>query len=127
VARPEAGGGGGGRSGAPGKGDRQRGGWADGLLGDPALLVFDGPTSGMDPIQTRELRERLIRVAKAEGRAVLVSSHAVADLEGLASRICVLRDGAIVADAAAAQLLEQTKTTRLEDAVIRLLGGEKAA
>src|SRR5690606_38549376 len=83
------------RIGTLSKGYRQRVGLADALLGDPPLLVLDEPTSGMDPIQTKELRAHLVQAAKQ--RAVLVSSHAVADLEGLAARIAVLCDGKLVA------------------------------
>jgi ABC-2 type transport system ATP-binding protein len=107
------------------KGYRQRVGLADALLGDPPLLVLDEPTSGMDPIQTKELREHLLEAAKQ--RAVLVSSHAVAELEGLAARIVVLRDGAIVASAGPNELMAQTKTEKLEDAVIALLGDKERA
>ena len=101
------------------KGYRQRVGLADALLGDPPLLVLDEPTSGMDPIQTRQLCDHLIAAAKK--RAVLVSSHAVADLEPLAGRVVVLRNGVVVADATPAVLCTQTGTTKLEDAVIALL------
>jgi ABC-2 type transport system ATP-binding protein len=102
------------------KGYRQRVGLADALLGDPPLLVLDEPTSGMDPIQTKELRDHLISAAKQ--RAVLVSSHAVADLEALAARVAVLRDGALVACDTPAALCARTKQSRLEDAVVALLG-----
>lgn len=113
------------RVGALSKGFRQRVGLADALLGDPPLLVLDEPTSGMDPIQTRELREHLIR-ATAD-RAVLVSSHAVADLQALASRVAVLRDGRLVALGAPAALCATAGAARLEDAVVALLEGEAAA
>jgi len=108
------------RIGTLSKGYRQRVGLADALLGAPPLLVLDEPTSGMDPIQTRELREHLI--AAAAERAVLVSSHAVADLEPLATRVATLRAGELVAIGTPAELLDQTKTKRLEDAVVKLLG-----
>ena len=107
------------RIGTLSKGFRQRVGLADALLGEPPLLVLDEPTSGMDPIQTKELRTHLINAAKQ--RAVLVSSHAVADLEGLAARIAVLRDGELVACDAPEALIAQTKTSKLDEAVVKLL------
>jgi ABC-2 type transport system ATP-binding protein len=107
------------RIGTLSKGFRQRVGLADALLGEPPLLVLDEPTSGMDPIQTKELRAHLIEAAKQ--RAVLVSSHALADLEGLAARIAVLRDGKLVAFDTPERLIAQTKTSKLDEAVVQLL------
>jgi ABC-2 type transport system ATP-binding protein len=113
--------------GALSKGFRQRVGLADALLGAPPLLVLDEPTSGMDPIQTRQLCEKLISAAKERRCAVLVSSHAVADLEPLAQRVVVLAKGNVIADGAPDALCEQAKEKRLEAAVLSLLGGEAAA
>jgi ABC-2 type transport system ATP-binding protein len=107
------------------KGFRQRVGLADALLGDPPLVILDEPTSGMDPIQVRQLRDHLR--AAARDRAVLVSSHAVNDLEPLASRVAVLRDGALVALDTPAALCRHAGSDRLEAAVVALLGEERAA
>jgi ABC-2 type transport system ATP-binding protein len=112
------------RIGTLSKGFRQRVGLADALLGEPPLLVLDEPTSGMDPIQTKELRAHLVLAAKQ--RAVLVSSHAVADLEGLAARIAVLRDGALVAVDTPENLIARTSTSKLDEAVVKLLEGPAA-
>jgi gliding motility-associated transport system ATP-binding protein len=104
------------------KGFRQRVGLADALLGEPPLLVLDEPTSGLDPIQTAELRDHLI--AAARQRAVLVSSHAVGDLEAVATRVAVLRDGKLIAADTPAAL---RGGGTLQAAIVRLLGEERAA
>lgn len=109
------------RIGTLSKGFRQRVGLADALLGEPPLLVLDEPTSGMDPIQTKELREHLIGAAKE--RAVLVSSHAVADLEGLAVRVAVLSDGTLVALGTPQEITKQAGAASLDAAVVKLLEG----
>jgi ABC-type multidrug transport system ATPase subunit len=109
------------RIGTLSKGFRQRVGLADALLGEPPLLSLDEPTSGMDPIQTKELREHLIGAAKE--RAVLVSSHAVADLEGLAVRVAVLRDGTLVALGTPQEITKQAGAATLDAAVVKLLEG----
>ncbi len=109
--------------GALSKGYRQRVGLADALLGDPPLLILDEPTSGMDPVQTRALCEHLVRAAK--DRAVLVSSHAVADLEPLAQRVVVIHKGTVVADGTPDALRAATRSDRLEAAVVSLMSETK--
>ena len=89
------------RIGTLSKGYRQRVGLADALLGEPPLLVLDEPTGGMDPVQTRELCTHLAGIARAGSRAVLVASHAVAELEPIATRVVEIADGEIRARRAA--------------------------
>ena len=79
------------------KGMRQRLGLAQALIGKPDLLLLDEPTSGLDPVSRREFYAVIDRVAQ-EGAAVLLSSHALSEVEGHVHRIAILSKGRLVAD-----------------------------
>ena len=85
------------RIGTYSKGMRQRVGLAQALIGTPRLLVLDEPTSGLDPVSRREFYTILEGLA-AEGVAILLSSHALTEVEAKTDRIVILRDGRLVAD-----------------------------
>lgn len=76
-------------------GMRQRLGLAAAMLGDPAVLILDEPTNGLDPPGVRWLRGYVRRLAD-EGRTVLVSSHALNEVEQTADRVLILVDGRLV-------------------------------
>ncbi|RLU90417.1 heme ABC transporter [Streptomyces griseocarneus] len=65
------------------------------LLADPAVLLLDEPTTGMDPAATAELRTRLRAVAE-DGRTILASTHDMNEAQALADDVTVLKDGRIV-------------------------------
>jgi len=77
-------------------GERQRLGLGLALIGQPEVLVLDEPTAGMDP-QARASTRALIARLAAEGAAVLVTTHELADVERLADRLVVLARGRVVA------------------------------
>jgi ABC-2 type transport system ATP-binding protein len=85
-------------------GMRQRLALAAALLGDPDVLVLDEPVNGLDPPGILWVRDLLRRLA-AEGRAILVSSHLLAELAEIADRVLVIDRGRLVADAALAELV----------------------
>lgn len=85
------------------KGLRQRVGIADALLGDPPLVVLDEPGAGLDEGQRAELRRRLR--ALAGERAVLWSTHELADAEAIADRVVVLAEGRVLATGAPAAVI----------------------
>ena len=78
------------------KGMRQRLGLAQALLGTPRVLVLDEPTSGLDPT-SRQSFYGIIRGLVADGAAVLLSSHALEEIEGQADRVAVLSHGRLMA------------------------------
>jgi ABC-2 type transport system ATP-binding protein len=85
-------------------GMRQRLGIAAAMLGDPPVVIMDEPFNGMDPEGIIWMRG-LLRSLAAEGRAVLVSSHLMGELQGIAEHIVVIGRGKVLADASVEELV----------------------
>ncbi len=79
-------------------GMRQRLGIAQALLNDPKLLVLDEPTAGLDPRERVRFRDLI--AALGRDSVVLLSAHIVSDVEHIAGRVLIMRDGQIVRDGA---------------------------
>ena len=80
------------RIGAYSKGMQRKIGLAQALINDPDLLIVDEPTSGMDPIGTKQFKD-LIRTLAARGKTVILSSHLLGDVEDVCDRVCILYGG----------------------------------
>lgn len=78
------------------RGFRQRVALADAIVADPAVLLLDEPTTGLDPLQRRGFRKLLTELGK--GRSVLFSSHVLSEVEAVVSRLIVINRGRLVAD-----------------------------
>lgn len=96
------------RTGTYSKGMRQRLGLAQALIGRPDLLLLDEPTSGLDPISRREFYNIIDRIS-AEGATVLISSHALTELEARTDRVAILSKGKLVAEGALAKLAREAQ------------------
>ncbi len=107
------------RAGGYSLGMRQRLGLAAALLGDPAVLVLDEPANGLDPQGIRWLRD-LLRSLAAEGRAVLVSSHVLAEVAQTVDDVVVISSGRTVAHAPLLDLLAARPGATLEDIYLEL-------
>ncbi|HMC52383.1 MAG TPA: ATP-binding cassette domain-containing protein [Acidimicrobiales bacterium] len=79
------------------KGQRQRVGLAQALLGDPPSYVLDEPTQGLDPAQVVDARA-LVRSLASKGAAVLLSTHLLAEAAAVADRVVVVVRGRVVAE-----------------------------
>lgn len=91
------------RIGTYSKGMRQRVGLAQALIGKPRLLVLDEPTSGLDPVSRRDFYALLDDLA-AEGAAILLSSHALTEVEARTDRILILSQGKLMAEGTLSEL-----------------------
>ena len=85
------------RVGTYSKGMRQRLALAQAMLGSPRALLLDEPTSGLDPALRQSFYE-ILRDLRADGATVLLSSHALAELEGEVDRVVVMNQGRKMAD-----------------------------
>jgi len=74
------------------KGNRQKIGLVQALVHRPELLILDEPTSGLDPLVQEQVLD-LLREAVAEGRTVFLSSHALSEVQRVADRVAIIRDG----------------------------------
>ena len=100
------------RAGGYSLGMRQRLGIAAALLGDPPVLMFDEPFNGMDPEGIVWMRG-FLRSLAAQGRAVLVSSHLMSELQDTASHLVVVGRGRVIADTSVADLLAAASGDRV--------------
>ena len=88
------------------KGMRQRLGLAQALLGTPDLLLLDEPTSGLDPFLRAHFYE-IIGARQAAGTSVIISSHALTEIEARTDRIVIMKNGRIIVQGSLAQLRQQ--------------------
>ncbi|QYU67674.1 ABC transporter ATP-binding protein [Leptolyngbya sp. 15MV] len=120
------------------KGMQRRIGIAQALINDPELLILDEPTTGLDPIGTRQIKDLILELGR-RGKTVLLSSHLLADVEDCVDRMVILYGGKIRAQGTCDELLESQDRTAIEtdaldegtlaevDALIRARsGGTKA-
>ncbi|MGX1501257.1 ABC transporter ATP-binding protein [Roseibium aggregatum] len=94
------------RVGTYSKGMRQRLGLAQALIGRPRLVLLDEPTTGLDPISRQNVYELIGEIA-GQGTTVLLSSHALTELEARTDRILILSKGKLVADDILSRLRDQ--------------------
>lgn len=108
------------------KGMRRRLGLAAALLANPAVLLLDEPTAGLDPNGVAALRDVLTRVREETGVTVLMATHALREAERVCDRVGVLDDGRLVAEGTPEELGADHEDG-LEGAFVSLTGGGRDA
>jgi Cu-processing system ATP-binding protein len=107
-------------------GTRQRINAALAFLFSPDLLILDEPTAGLDPVSAGMLKDRLLRERDA-GRALIVTSHVLSELDEIADRVAFLLDGVMRFQGSRRDLLDTTAEPNLGRAIARLMREEGAA
>jgi ABC-2 type transport system ATP-binding protein len=110
------------------KGMIQRVGVAQALVGEPSLVFFDEPMSGLDPLGRRDLRQLMLRL-RDRGCTIFFSSHILSDAEALCSRVAIVAQGKLMAQGRLADIVQfelrgwELVVANLSDAAKSLLQG----
>jgi ABC-2 type transport system ATP-binding protein len=104
------------------KGMARRIGLAQALINDPDLLILDEPTSGMDPMGTRQMKDLFVELVR-RGKTILLCSHLLADVEDVCDRIGILYGGRMQLEGTVRELLQdkdemQIRTGKLSDRAV---------
>lgn len=92
------------------KGMRQRIGLAQALISDPQILILDEPTTGLDPIARKEIRDILASL-RDQGKTLLISSHELLEVELISNRVGILFEGVLQKIGPIEELLEMREVT----------------
>ncbi|GMV54047.1 MAG: ABC transporter ATP-binding protein [Chlorobi bacterium] len=101
-------------------GTRQKVGAVLAFMYEPRVLLLDEPTAGLDPLVTQRLKNRIRHVAD-NGSSVLITSHVIAEIEELATRIVYINEGVIMYDGSVQNLLSSTGHSNLPAAIAAIM------
>lgn len=105
-------------------GTRQKVSAALAFLFDPAVLVLDEPTAGLDPLSSEVLKEKILK-EKSKNKLILITSHILSDLDELTTHIMYLQEGKMEFFKEIGLLREETGELKLGKAIARIMKGEK--
>ena len=92
-------------------GMRQRLGIAQAILHKPNLLVLDEPTNGLDPEGIKQIKDLIVKLAKEEKMAVLISSHNLLELESFCTKITILKNGEVIENTSIDEVKQDENTS----------------
>jgi len=95
------------------------------VMGDPKLLILDEPTKGLDPVN-RKLLLDIVEHHKEQGAAVIYITHLMEEVERLADRLLIIKDGKAEAYGSVKQVKKQFNATSIEDVFVRIYADDSA-
>ena len=102
------------------QGERMKTALARALVHDPANIILDEPTNGLDVLATRALREALRRLRDEQGKCIVFSTHIMQEVQRLCDQVVVMAQGRTVAQGTVAELCTQTGQADFEEAFVAL-------
>jgi sodium transport system ATP-binding protein len=96
------------------------------VVHDPAVLIFDEPTVGLDVMTARNII-RFVRDCRARGKTVIYSTHVMSEVEKICDTIGIIHHGRLVAEGSLAALRERYREQDMEEIFVRAVGGEEEA
>lgn len=96
------------------------------LVHDPAVLIFDEPTIGLDVMTARNI-VRFVRDCRTRGKTVIYSTHVMSEVEKLCDVVGIIHHGCLVAEGTPAELRQRYGEQDMEEIFVRAVGGEEAA
>ncbi len=94
------------------KGMARRIGIAQALINDPELIFLDEPTTGLDPIGTKEIKDLIVHLKKC-GKTIILCSHLLSDVEDICDRVAILYGGKVRCEGTISDLLTKHQTTQI--------------
>lgn len=86
----------------------------------PDILILDEPTAGLDPLSAVLLKHK-IQQERDKGKLILITSHILSELDGLVNQVVYMQDGQILFDKTFEDLVRDTGTSRLSDAIVQIM------
>ena len=104
-------------------GMKQRISIARALIHDPAVMIFDEPTLGLDVMAARQVTA-FIRACRDSGKTVLFSTHVMSEVEKLCDRVAIVHEGCILAEGTVPELRERFSEEDMEEIFVKAVGGK---
>ncbi len=96
------------------------------LIHDPAVMIFDEPTLGLDVMTARAI-VRFVRDCRARGKAVIYSTHVMSEVEKLCDVVGIIHDGQLLAQGTVPELRERSGEQDMEEVFVKITGAKEAA
>ncbi|HEX2099507.1 MAG TPA: ATP-binding cassette domain-containing protein [Candidatus Synoicihabitans sp.] len=96
------------------------------LVHDPAVIIFDEPTLGLDVMAARTIM-RFVRDVRDRGKTVIYSTHIMSEVEKLCDRVGIIHGGRLLAEGSVPELRERFQERDVEEIFVKAIGGQEAA